>query len=156
MVRVTLRCSRRLAFVQSAVHISAASTVLPLDIPLIAKAAIALCCTASAAHALLRHAFLRLPGSICAVEMHDQENAAVLLREGEWRDARILETSYVSAAFTVLNLRIAGSTRARHVLLLADNTKAEEYRKARVLLRWRRPAVATAATDADAPVAPES
>ena len=36
----------------------------------------------------------------------------------------------------VLNLRMAGSLLARHVVIVSDNVDAEEFRRQRVLLRW--------------------
>ncbi len=55
---------------------------------------------------------------------------------GQWHDAQILASSYVSAWLVVMNLGAnAGPTRS--VVLLPDSAAAEDLRRLRVWLRWR-------------------
>jgi toxin CptA len=138
MVRVHLKPSRYLAAAFAVVHVAAAATLLPLDLHVAVKLALAMLVGVSLAHALRRHAFLRGTGAITAVEICDNTTGAALSRRAGWHDVRILGTSYVTPWLTVLNLARFGG-RPRHVLIVPDNVDAEDFRRARVLLRWRRP-----------------
>ena len=48
----------------------------------------------------------------------------------------MLSSSFVSPSLTVLNLRVAGAARPRHLVILPDNVEKETFRRLRVLLRW--------------------
>ena len=74
--------------------------------------------------------------SIVAIEITDRENAAVLMNGRGWRDAHVLDSTYVSALLTVINLREPRHKRARHVIIVPDNINTEDFRKLRVYLRW--------------------
>jgi toxin CptA len=122
------------------VHVAAGATLVPLDVALGVKLALAVLVAVSLAHALWRHALLRGRRAVTAVEITDNATGAALV-DASWRDVRILGTSYVTPWLTVLNLAQAqAGRRPRHVLIVADNADAEEFRKVRVLLRWKRPA----------------
>jgi toxin CptA len=121
-------------------HIAAASVVAPLDAPLALKAALMLLVAVSLGRSIYGHAFLKAKHSALAIEVKDQQTAAILGRDHVWRDARILGTSYVTPALTVLNVRVEGERLPRHVVLVPDNIQEQEFRRLRVLLRWRRPA----------------
>ena len=54
---------------------------------------------------------------------------------GQWHDAQILASSYVSAWLVVMNLG-AREGRTRSVVLLPDSAAAEDLRRLRVWLRW--------------------
>lgn len=138
MVHACLKRSARLAAVLLFAHAVAAATIVPLDIALPIKAALALALVASLVCSVCRHALLRAPRSVIALEVRDQQRAAVQGRDDEWHDARIIGTSYVSAAITVLNLRVTGERLPRHVLLIGGNIDEKEFRRIRVLLRWSR------------------
>jgi toxin CptA len=119
------------------VHVAAGATLVPLDVALGVKLALAVLVAVSLAHALWRHALLRGSRAVTAVKITDNATGAALVGTS-WRDVRILGTSYVTPWLTVLNLAQAGR-RPRHVLIVADNADAEDFRKVRVLLRWKRP-----------------
>jgi toxin CptA len=144
MVRASLAPSLRIAVVLVIAHIAAAGAVAPLDMPLALKAALIGAVAASLARSFCRHALLKATRSVLALEVKDQETACVQGPDRIWRDARILGTSYVSAALTVLSVRVAGERLPRHVLLIRGNVDEQEFRRVRVLLRWRRRAVADA------------
>lgn len=136
MFRVPIRRSPYLAALLTAVHLAAAATLIPLDIPLWPKVAVALAIVASLAQSLGRHALLIGRTALIAVELHEGDEAAVQTRDGAWHPARVLGTSYISPLLTVLNLRFDGRALARHILVLPDNVDAEDFRALRVLLRW--------------------
>ena len=137
MVRAPLSGSRLLAAILVLVHVLAGATVIPLGIPLEVKLAIGLGVAASLARGLWRHALLRAPSSVVEIEIRDRAAGGFRTREGEWRDAEILGTSYVTARFTILNFALAPRGR-RNVVLLRDSIDAEDFRRLRVLLRWGR------------------
>jgi hypothetical protein len=140
MVRASLHPSLRVGAALAVAHIAAGSTVVPLDAPLALKAALTVLVAASLARSIYRHALLKAKRSVLAIEVKDQQTASVQGRDHVWRDARIVGTSYVTPALTVLNVRVAGERVARHVVLVRDNVDEQEFRCLRVLLRWRRPA----------------
>jgi hypothetical protein len=139
MVRASLDRSPRIAIALAIGHITGAVAVVPLEVAAALKAALVLAIVASLVHSICRHALLFTKNAVLTVEVRDQETAALQARDGKWRDARILATSYVTAALTVLNLRVAGERLPRHVLLVRDNVDEQEFRRVRVLLRWPRP-----------------
>jgi toxin CptA len=102
------------------------------------KAALALLVTASVVHCTYRHAVLRTSQSVVAIEIRDQFVAAIETPKHGWRSARILGSTFVTSALTVLNLRVDGERLTRHVVLVPGNVDADEFRRIRVLLRWLR------------------
>ena len=139
MVRANLRPSRLIAVALSAVHAGAAATLLPLDLPMPLRIAGVVAIVANLAHALWRHWLLRGRRAIVMIEIIDQRNGAICGRDGIWHDAKVLGTTYVTPALTVINVRRPGARLASHVLLTIDNVPAEDFRKIRVLLRWAHP-----------------
>lgn len=137
MTRVRLRPSRSLAIVVCAAHAVAAVLVLPLQIGAAAKIGLWTVVAASLVRAL-REALLMGADAIVGATIHDGAHATVSLRSGTEVEARILGTTYVTPMLTALNLHIAGSRFARHVLLVPDNIDREDYRKLRVVLKWAR------------------
>jgi toxin CptA len=142
MVRASLAPSLRIGTVLVIAHIAAAGSVAPLDVPLALKTALELVVAASLGRTLYRHALLKAKRSVLAIEVKDQQTACVQGPDRVWRDARVLGTSYVTAALTVLSVQVAAEWLPRHVLLVRDNIDEQEFRRVRVLLRWRRPAAA--------------
>ena len=138
MVRASLEPSWRIGTVLAICHIAAATFVAPLDVPLAVRAALSIAIAVSFVHSVYRHALLRATRSVLTIEVRDRHTAAVQGHDGAWRDARILGTSYVTAALTILNLRVAGERLARHVVLVPGNIDEHEFRRMRVLLRWAR------------------
>jgi hypothetical protein len=138
MIRACLEPSRPLAAALLLIHAVAIGAIVPLELPLAIKVALALAVAASLVHSIRRHALLRAKKSVLAIEVRDQHTAAIQSRNRVWCDARILGTSYVSAQLTVLNLRVAGERLTRHVLLTRGNIDEQQFRRIRVLLRWLR------------------
>jgi toxin CptA len=139
MLSVTIKSSRYLAAGLLAVHATAVATIVPLDIPSAAKAVLIALVIASLARSLRRHAYLKARAAIIGVEIKDRETAATRSRDGTWREADVLGTSYVSPFLTVLNLRVRGLRLSRHVVIVPDNIEKEDFRQLRVMLRWGQP-----------------
>ena len=149
MLRVTLRPSFSLAAVLTVAHAAAGATLVPLQLPGWTKGVLALAVAASFVHALLHHALLRSPRSLRAIELREEYEAAVQTRDGNWHEAQVLGTTYVSPLLSVVNLRVQGRILAQHMLIVPDNANPDHYRQLRVWLRWGyRKAPATADRDA--------
>lgn len=136
MLRVTLKRSRQLAAALTAAHAGAAITLVPLDVPIWGKLALTLLITASLGYTLRRHALLRSSDALMALELREGDSAAIKTGAEDWREARILGTTYVSPSLTVVNVRVPGLWRARHIVIVSDNADAESFRRLRVRLRW--------------------
>lgn len=136
MGRITINPSRFIAVTLIAVHTAAAGIVLPLQVPAAAKAFFAVLIAASLARTLWRHAFLWARAAIVAIVLEGRESASVQTRDGTWRAADVLGTSYVSPLLTVLNLRVKGSRLARHVVIVPDSADSDDFRRLRVVLLW--------------------
>ena len=137
MLRVTLRPSRSLAAVLAAAHLACAVLLVPLDLPLWVKCALAAAIALSLTSALRRHALRLGRSALVALELRGEDRAAVQTRDGEWRDARVLPTTYVSPVLTIVNLRSAQRLRPYHAVIIPDSVRAEDFRALRVWLRWR-------------------
>ena len=136
MLRVRLKRSRLVAAALTLVHLAAAGTLVPLELAIPLKLFIVGVIAASLARGLARHALLRTGDAITEIELRDGDRAAVRTRPGVWRDARVLETTCVTARLTVINLKVEGRRLAQHVVIAPDAIDTEDFRRLRVLLRW--------------------
>lgn len=99
----------------------------------LAFGAVAIFCTF---YHIARDALLRMPWSIAAIEVSSEGVMRILSRSGDWTDAGVLGSSFVTPWLTVLNLRLPERRFARHVVVLPDGVNADAYRGLRVWLRW--------------------
>ncbi len=137
MLRIAFKSSTILAAVLTGGHAAAGASLVPLDLPLLAKIALALLVGASLVHNLWRHAFLKSHGALVGLELGEQScRASVHTRGGDWHEARILGSTYVSPLVSVLNLRLDGHIITRHIVIVPDSADAEDFRRLRVRLRW--------------------
>jgi toxin CptA len=136
MLRLELRSSGYIATVVIATHGAAMATILPLDVPIAAKVVLAVLIVASVAHAIWHNALLRSPRAFTVLELCETGEVTVQTRNGEWHDAQILGTSYVSPTLSAIGLRLAHACRTRHIIFVPDNCDPEQFRRLRVYLRW--------------------
>ena len=85
----------------------------------------------------IRHALLRMPDSVIAVEINSDNVLAVQLRRGGWRECDVLGSTYVASFLVILNLRETLSRNARRIMVLPDSMSADDFRQLRVWLRWK-------------------
>ena len=90
----------------------------------------------SAALTVFHHALRRGSRSVTALAFVDRAQLHVRTVGGVWHMGRVLGTSTVSAALTVLNLQLDHHWRAVHVVIPADSLSADDFRRLRVWLRW--------------------
>ncbi len=138
MLRISLKPSRQLAATLVAAHAAAAVLVVPLDVSFAVKAALELAIVLSGCYSVREFAMLRGSRSIIALELDRAGAVNVRSRLGDWGEARLLPTSFVSPALTILNLRLADRRLVRHVVIMRDSMAAEDFRQLRVVLRWSR------------------
>ena len=137
MLNVRLKPSWYLALWLSAAHAIAIGMVLALPLPIGVKLVTTLVICISLVFYLMRNARLAAPNSIIALEVKEDCTCAIETRSGKRLDCIVLPTSYVSASLTILNLKADGEMLARHVVILPDSLNPEDFRKLRVLLRWK-------------------
>ena len=71
-----------------------------------------------------------------ALEITGDVRISFHTRRGEWRECELPGSSYVSPHLTILNLKLPGTRRIRHVVLVPDNVDAVDFRRLRKWLRW--------------------
>ncbi len=137
MLNIRLNPSGYLTLLFSAAHAIAVGLVLALPLPIGLKLVTTLVICTSFVFYLKRNARLAAPNSIIALEIEEDCTCAIETRSGKRLDCILLPTSYVSASLTILNLKADGEMLARHVVILPDSINPEDFRKLRVLLRWK-------------------
>ncbi len=131
-----LQPSRRLAAVLIAAHVAVAGLLLLLPLPAWALPGMALLLTANAVHAVAHHALRRGLRAVTALDFSDREQVHVGFRDGSWRTGRILGTTTVGVALTVLNIALDDRRLPVHVIVANDSLGADDFRRLRVWLRW--------------------
>lgn len=137
MLNIRLKPSGYLTLLLSAAHTIAIGLVLALPLPIGLKLVTTLVFCVSLVFYLKRNARLAAPNSIIALEIMEDCACAIETRSGKRLDCILLPTSYVSASLTILNLKADGEMLARHIVILPDSINPEDFRKLRVLLRWK-------------------
>lgn len=112
------------------------SAMLPL--PIWGRGVLMLALLAAMGHAIVHHALLRLPHSINALEV----GANGILRchsvRHGWREAQVLDSSFVTPWLVVMHLQVDGLRWMRPVVILGDILDAELARQLRVWMKWGR------------------
>ncbi len=137
MLNVRLKPSWYLALWLCVAHAIAIGMVLALPLPIGLKLVTTLVICISLVFYFMRNARLAAPNSIIALEVKEDCTCAIETRSGKRLDCILLPTSYVSVSLTILNLKADGEMLARHVVILPDSLNPEDFRKLRVLLRWK-------------------
>ena len=139
--RISVRPSALIAVAVSIVHVSAASVLWLVPIPVVGKAVFTVAIALSLVYFMGRDAALHAPRSIVALELGERGEIACQTRDGMWLDCELLGSSYVSPGMTIVNLRPRGWGGYRRIILVPDNVDAEDFRRLRAWLRWRSAAV---------------
>jgi hypothetical protein len=136
-VKLAIRSSRLLGTALWVAHGAAVAVlwaaVLPPALAATGTAALAM----SLAWSLRSKAALRGATAIVALELRDDGTVAMGTRDGRWSEASVAGSTFVAAWFAAIHLRPDGARRGRSVLLLPDNVDHEDFRRARVWLRWK-------------------
>lgn len=133
---IALKPSPRLAWLLALAHFMGCVIVVILDVPLWVAIPLVSGLIAHGAGQVLRVALLRAGDSVVELKAGHPGDLPFRTRNGEWHDAQLLGSSYVSPQLTVLNLKLTGARGVRHAVIAADAVDPEEFRRLRVWLRW--------------------
>jgi len=134
-LRLDFRPSRTLAGVLVAAHglaLAAAWVSLAGWAQVLAGAGILVSLTGCLARVLLRTG-----ESAVSLELHQDGRVSWRSRKGTWHEGRLGKNNFVSTGLVVLDLEHPRHRR-KWVLLAADSASAEDLRRLRVWLQWRR------------------
>lgn len=138
-----LGSSFRLALMLGLAHLSAISLLWPLMLPVAAKLASTAALAISLVIYLRHHALRSSPGSITGLALAEDMTCTLETRRGERIACALLGSSFVAPYLTVLELKPLNGTRwsdrlrSRSVVILPDVIAEEDFRRLRVLLRWK-------------------
>jgi toxin CptA len=137
-VKINLRRSRILAAILVFVHGAAiAMVVLAGMAPWLVVIAIA-ALAASLVFNVRQTALLRAPDAVIGFEITADDRFSIQTRRGDWILCEVLASTYVTSLLTILNLKAMDSGRNTRAVILPDSLDAEDFRKLRVWLRWKR------------------
>lgn len=136
-LRISVYPSMFLAGALGATHFAAAALLWMVPLPVLVQVALTFAIGASLIYLMARNALLHAPDSIVALEARD-DAISLQTRIGDWLEGDVLHSSYVSSRITIVNFRLHGRGRVRHVILVPDNVDSREFRRFRTWLRWKR------------------
>jgi toxin CptA len=87
---------------------------------------------------LRTHVLLLGAHAVIAIEVDVADQLRVGTRAATWHVCEVLDSSYVMPYLTVLNLRDTAGGDITLVTILPDSLPADDFRKLRVWLRWKR------------------
>lgn len=131
-----LRPSPRLAAILVAAHLAALGLLITLTVAFWMLALAAAVLALSAVISVSRHAWLRGRRSVLVLEFSNREQVHVRLRDGSAHGGRILGSSTVGAALTVLNIQLDDQRFPVYAVIMNDSLDPEDFRRLRVWLRW--------------------
>lgn len=137
MPDIRLTSSKILAGLHGSMHGLSIALLWSLPMGVALKAMFSTLMLGSLVFYLWRDYLFALPQAIIAFRLGADCKCAFQIRRGDWVEASLLGTSFVSPYLTVLNLKPEYGRFARHIVLLPDSLEKEEFRQLRVLLRWK-------------------
>ena len=137
MHTIKLSPSLWLAGTLTAMHGMALTLIWLLPFDLWLKITAVLLLLASLIYHVRRDAMRTSRNAILALQFSPECRCSAQIGSGDWFDAQLLPTSFVSPYLTILNLRFDHARLVKHVVILPDAIDAEQFRRLRVLLRWR-------------------
>jgi len=132
-----LQPSRYLAAALIAAHGAAYTALLPLTLPLWAKAALAPIFLFSLIYHLRRDAWLSATSASAGMLLQGDQ-IVLSTRAGGEVAGTVSRNSLVTPWVTVLNVLPQGARFSRSVIILPDSLDAEAFRQLRVILKWGR------------------
>lgn len=129
--------SLRLLIILSLAHLVATSLFWPLALPFGIKAIAVVMLVFSLVYYVRQDALLTASNAVVAFELSDDMCCTLITRSGESMVCDLSGSTFVAPYLTVLNLKSAGKFFTRSVMILPDGIDAEEFRRLRVLLRWK-------------------
>lgn len=95
---------------------------------------------ASAVYSIRRYALVASAQSITHVSLNHESKLQLTLKDDTKFEAEVLDSSFIAAYLTVLNMKILDMQSGRRInlILLSDNVETDSFRQLRVWLRWGR------------------
>ena len=140
LLQLEISSSRLISWISGVLHLLAAITCL-LILPLWLALTLLPVLTASAVYCVRRYGALLSSRSVTTVAF-DGSALCFGSKAGEELNGVLLGTTFVSPHLTIVALQPVGLRFPRYVLLTADNTRPEDFRRLRVALRWNKREVA--------------
>ena len=134
---IVLRASRRFALLLGAAHGLAIVAVMTLPLGGLARIAAAGVLTLAGVVSVRRHALRRDRRAVVKLQAQDDGLWDLQAADGRWREARLALPCFVTAPLTVLRFHYVDGQRGATVVLMADSTEADDYRRLRVQLGWK-------------------
>lgn len=138
MLRITLRPSWILTAILAAAHGGAIAVVVAVGMPPWLQWIAVTALVVNFTWDVRRSALLRSPDAVVAIEIAADDAFSIQTRRGGWIECKVLGSTYVTAFLSILNLEAQGSGGTRRAVILPDSIDAEDFRKLRVWLRWKR------------------
>lgn len=137
-MEITLRPSRILTAILVLAHGAAIAMVVLAGMPLWLESIAIAALAASLVFDVRQTALLRAPDAVIALEITPDDKFSIQTRRGGWIECEVLGSTYVISFLTILNLKGIESGRNKRAVILTDSLDAEDFRKLRVWLRWKR------------------
>lgn len=134
---VHLRPSWHLATLLVGVHCCAIFLLWMIALPPWVIVAASMVIAASGALYVAKDALRTLPQSIVGMEIRGDGSCILETRSWARKEYKLLASSFVAPYLTVLNFKPAGECFVKSVVILPDSIDAEDFRRLRVLLRWK-------------------
>jgi len=134
---VHLKPSMHLTVILSVAHFLVALLLWPLMLPMSVKLLGAGVLVASLVFYLRHYALLKSPESVVAIELSEAMLCILETRGGKHFPCAILGSTFVAPYLVVLNLKLQNKFLGGSVVILPDSIDGEEFRRLRVLLRWK-------------------
>jgi toxin CptA len=132
---IEFRSSWYLAALLIAVHLSAIFALVPLVLPVWSRMALVLVLALNFLYLLRRDILLDLPTSCIGLSL-EKEGVEILTRNGARLPCKVLNSSLVTPAITVVKILPQGARLARSAVILPDSLDAEAFRQLRIWLKW--------------------
>jgi toxin CptA len=129
--------SRRVRSWVVGVFAAALAALLLAPLAPLAKAAAAPALAVAAFRALRRHGWQEGPGGMRALAVDLASRLEVEHADGSRAQGRVLDGSFVAPWLVIVRWRPVGARLSRTILLAPDAVDAHEFRRLRILLRWR-------------------
>jgi toxin CptA len=142
VLRIALRPSRILAAILVIAHGAALAVIALVSVPLWLKVIAIAALAVSLVFEIRQTVLLRAPDAVVALEIASDDALSIQTRRGDWIECEVLGSTYVTYFLAIVNLKDQGSGRVKRAVILPDSIDAEDFRKLRVWLRWKRNAPA--------------
>lgn len=137
-LHINLRSSYLLVWLMGAASLISCLILLFLQLMLAVKIIAISAVLVTTVYCIRRYALLSWPSSITQLDLNHESKLQLTFREGKRREAKPLESSFVAAYLTVLNMQLVDNGKIVSLILVADNTEPDSFRQLRVWLRWGR------------------